>query len=209
MRERSPFRWPTRALALAALCVGSLGLLNLVDHFAWAMLPWPWVSEVRLPSLLVCLALCLAAGGAQSLAPRTPSRRALIAGAGWLAGAAISFALGASFTRFHGTDLVAFLATGLLGEELLFRGAIYSLALAALPRRRVGPLALAAVLSAAVFSLSHFQYHGWHATPAALAQVGITFPLGLVLGYLRGDSGSLWPPLVVHLLNNLLSQLGR
>ena len=198
---------PAIRSVFAALAVASLGLLNAVDHLVARMMPGSWVAEVRLPSLLTCLALCVASGAAATLRPRAPTRSALIAGAAWLTGAVLSFTLGARFTRFQGTDLVAFLGTGLFAEELLFRGALLELGRRALPAWRAGPVSLASLCAAALFSLSHFQYRGFHATPVALAQVGITFPMGLVLGYLREESRSLWPPSCVHLVSNLISQV--
>lgn len=191
-------------LWLAAVAVLSLGLLELVDGAAVRL--WPLLGEARLASLAVCLALALAAGAAPALRPRPFTRRAALVAAAWLAGTVLSLRLTGGFRKFHGVDLVAFLGTGLLAEELLFRGALYQLALAALPGRRLGPLAAADWISAAAFSLAHLQYHGYRLTPAAAAQLAVTFPMGLVLGWLRGETRSLAAPTAVHLANNLLSQ---
>ena len=106
--------------------------------------------------------------------PKPFTRASLAVAAAWLAGTALSFfAFRLRFPRFHGTDLVAFLGTGLLAEELLFRGAVYALASRALPDVRIGPLAMADLVSAALFSCAHLQYFDWKLTPAALAQVAI------------------------------------
>ena len=75
-----------------------------------------------------------------------------------------------------------------VAEELLFRGAIFG-ALA-----RAGGVGLPVVGSAALFGLVHL-------TPGHAAAA---FVSGLGLGWLRAVTGSLWPGVVAHALNNLL-----
>jgi membrane protease YdiL (CAAX protease family) len=75
-----------------------------------------------------------------------------------------------------------------LGEELLFRGAIFG-ALA-----RAGGAGLPIVGSAALFGLMHL-------TPGHAAAA---FVSGLCLGWMRAVTGSVWPGVVAHALNNLL-----
>jgi sodium transport system permease protein len=78
-----------------------------------------------------------------------------------------------------------------LCEELVMRGVLLpSLAALIVP----GP---AVTLTAAAFALIHFD-------PIRLL---FTFVLGLVLGALRLRTGSLWPPVVVHLTLNTLTFL--
>ena len=76
-----------------------------------------------------------------------------------------------------------------LCEELVMRGVLLP-SLAA-----VVPATPAVVLTAAAFALIHFD-------PIRLL---FTFVLGLVLGFLRLRTGSLWPPVVVHLTLNTLT----
>jgi membrane protease YdiL (CAAX protease family) len=83
--------------------------------------------------------------------------------------------------------VIAFLPA--LCEELVMRGVLLP-SLAA----RVGP-APALFLTAAIFAGIHFD-------PIRLL---FTFVLGLVLGALRLRTGSLWPPVVVHLTLNALT----
>lgn len=79
-----------------------------------------------------------------------------------------------------------------LGEELFFRGALWTVV-----RERAGELA-AWSASAALFAL-------WHGDPVhGLAALWG----GLWLGWARLRTGSLWPPLGLHLLNNLVWVLG-
>jgi hypothetical protein len=96
-----------------------------------------------------------------------------------------------------------------------YRGLLGPCVLAAYPRRR-GNRSFSCVrsdgwfaifVSAIFFSLSHFQYHAYHLTPAAIAQAAYTLPMGITFGYLRERSDSLWPGIVIHFLNNGLALL--
>lgn len=73
-----------------------------------------------------------------------------------------------------------------IAEESLFRGVLQPLM-----RKYLNPH-LAILITSAVFALLHQQY---------LAFLSI-FVLGTLLGYLREWSGSIWPPTILHFLNN-------
>ncbi|MDR9442634.1 MAG: CPBP family intramembrane glutamic endopeptidase [Schleiferiaceae bacterium] len=90
-----------------------------------------------------------------------------------------------SFYSFIEVMLVMALLPALC-EEALFRGLIQPL----LARRVATPLAV--VFTAFLFALLHQQF---------LAFLSI-FALGIILGYLRHWSGSLWVPSLVHFINN-------
>lgn len=74
-----------------------------------------------------------------------------------------------------------------LGEELLFRGVLIRLF-----REWLGNYHLAIWFAAILFSAFHFQFYGF--MPRLV--------LGLVLGYMFVWSGSLWIPVIAHLINN-------
>lgn len=74
-------------------------------------------------------------------------------------------------------------------EELFFRGMLYPLL-----RRRMGPVA-AVIANAALFSLAHF-------IPLLLPGL---FVVGLFLAYMRERSGSIWPSVCLHALQNGLA----
>jgi membrane protease YdiL (CAAX protease family) len=78
-----------------------------------------------------------------------------------------------------------------LGEELLFRGLILRSLAAHLPK------GLAVVLSAILFGAIHFD---------ALQGSGALL-IGLYLGFVAVATGSLWPAIAAHALNNLLCAL--
>lgn len=76
-------------------------------------------------------------------------------------------------------------------EEIFFRGFMF-----AGLRRRL-PLWPAAAISAAVFGLVH--------APTGPAAVPPLVVLGLILAWLYEKTGSLWPPILVHLTNNAIA----
>jgi membrane protease YdiL (CAAX protease family) len=83
-------------------------------------------------------------------------------------------------------------AVGLLGpiaEELIFRGWFFGLL-----GRRLGAVA-AILLTALGWTLLHYQY--------GLAVLGVILVDGLLLGLARWRTGSVWPPILMHVLYNL------
>jgi len=79
-----------------------------------------------------------------------------------------------------------------LAEEILFRGFLF----AGVSASRLGRLG-AVFVSAAVWSAIHTQY-GYYGHAILLA-------LGLLLGWARFKTGSLYAPLVMHALNNTVA----
>lgn len=101
-------------------------------------------------------------------------------------------------------SVICFLVTGLLAEELIFRGALYELAEKVLPTRKIWIFSLPTLWTAALFGLNHFQYHDFKLTGPAAVQMSYTFLGGLYFGYLRDKFGSIWAPAGIHFLCNLL-----
>lgn len=207
------------AMALAGLAPLSLALLNLVDAGAFGVLsqlPGRLVdlARIRVPSLLLCSVLAATVGPGRFWRrpqPGSLDRRAWALVVGYLAVAAAVYV---------GTDVwapaiagwrgvVAFHATGLVAEELLFRGALYGLVRRVVPRRALGPLSVPVVATAVLFAVAHLQYHGFRLTGPALSQVAYTLPMGLLFGWLRERTGSLWPPVGLHAATNVLRLLPR
>ena len=79
-------------------------------------------------------------------------------------------------------------------EEVLFRGFIFK----GLVRSRIGS-AGTIFLTALVWSLFHFQYN--------LSGVALVFIIGLILGIVRIKTGSLWGPIIIHSVWNLLQMV--
>jgi membrane protease YdiL (CAAX protease family) len=79
-----------------------------------------------------------------------------------------------------------------IAEELLFRGALQNFFTLCFKNVHV-----AVLLSAALFSAFHGQIYGFMPR----------WVLGILLGYLFAYSGSIWPGVLAHFLNNALSLL--
>jgi membrane protease YdiL (CAAX protease family) len=177
-------------------------------------------AQVAFGTLLLALpaaAILLARPGAAraALGPARPSRRSiavssLLAAALWVGSIGLMETQSLVypppaetldlFRRLHAALAPSGILDGLVSvaviavlpalcEELVMRGLLLP-SLAAV----VAPLP-AVVLTAGVFALIHFD-------PIRLL---FTFVLGLVLGQLRVRTGSLWPPVVVHLTLNALT----
>ena len=87
---------------------------------------------------------------------------------------------------------VVFLAAVVLAalvEELIFRGVLSR----TLEKTRLGFWAGAAIASAA-FAVLHMQY--------GIAGQAIIFAVGLTLAWIRSSTGSLWPSIICHAVNN-------
>jgi uncharacterized protein len=100
----------------------------------------------------------------------------------------------------YGEGALGSIAAGLLiigaaplSEEVFFRGFLFS------GLRRGAPFALAAVVSAGIWGLFHYTgADSW----GVVLQLTV---FGLVLTWLYERTGSLWPPIALHLLNNALA----
>ena len=78
-----------------------------------------------------------------------------------------------------------------LFEEFLLRGLAYG------SLRFVMDKHYAIAITAGLFTIMHLQYE-------VLVMLMI-LPIGVVLGYARANSGSIWVPVLLHMLNNLAS----
>ncbi|MGH2951253.1 MAG: lysostaphin resistance A-like protein, partial [Solirubrobacterales bacterium] len=85
------------------------------------------------------------------------------------------------------------IAVAPLSEEVFFRGFLFG------GLRRGVPFALAAVLSAGIWGLFHFT------GPESWGVVLQLTVFGIALAWLYDRTGSLWPPVAVHALNNALA----
>lgn len=78
-------------------------------------------------------------------------------------------------------------------EEFLLRGLLFG------SIRHMADEHATVALTAGVFTLMHMQYDA--------AVMLLILPMGIVLGYARSRSGSIWVPVLLHMLNNLVSVL--
>lgn len=104
-------------------------------------------------------------------------------------------------------DYVAFMGTGLLAEELLFRNVLLGLGTKIFGFRRILKFSIPVWITAALFGVQHLGYHQFSINTASLSQVAYTFVMGLVFGSLRESSGRLWPVILLHLATNVFTVL--
>jgi len=92
---------------------------------------------------------------------------------------------------------VSMQAVNAFAEELLFRGVIFALLI------RV-PLARALLINGLLFGAMHLM-HGFMDGDWAAAghQALMTILGGLAFAAVRAETGSLWPPIILHMLLNL------
>lgn len=89
-----------------------------------------------------------------------------------------------------------YLGVGLVApffEEFLLRGLLYG------SIRHMADEHATVALTAGVFALMHLQYD--------LFVMLLILPIGIVLGYARSRSGSIWVPVLLHMLNNVVTLL--
>jgi len=80
-----------------------------------------------------------------------------------------------------------------LFEEFLLRGLLLG------SIRHITDAHSAIALTAGVFTLMHLQYN-W-------TVMLLILPLGITLGYARVRSGSIWVPVLLHMINNMATVL--
>jgi uncharacterized protein len=85
---------------------------------------------------------------------------------------------------------VLIVAVAPVSEEVFFRGFMYG------GLRRKLPMWAAALISGAVFGLLHYT------DPDSIGVVPQLAVLGVLLAWLYERTGSLWPPIVLHVINN-------
>ena len=85
---------------------------------------------------------------------------------------------------------IAVIVVGPVFEEVLFRGFLFQ----GLRYSRIGVIG-AVIVTSLVWAVSHLQY--------GLFQIAWIFVFGIILGIMRYRTGSLWTPMIMHVLNNL------
>jgi uncharacterized protein len=202
------------------LAVAALGLVTSANRLGARILQATgaenllWLAGLCVPSLLVCLLAYVGIRPARPFALRQAGTRwgrlLRLGGAWlvlWLAGSGLAASVAGHWIRYTSglLPVLCFLAVAPLQEELLYRGALFELAERGWPvAHRWAPV----TASALPFALQHLQFHGYRWSGPAILQVAFTLPMGLVLGRLRQESGSIWPGWVVHVATNLAGAVG-
>jgi len=216
-RRRAPVEAldrPVATLALVLLAALSLVLVTAPDRGVAGLL-WRhredlrFVWEWHLPSLATAvLVYLLADGGSSWRPPRADGGRLRALAGAWLLGVLVAtFVLDIGRLEAETVTLVfGHVVAVVLAEELVFRGAVFGIAVRVCPVAVGIPFGLTVVLSAALFALRHLQY--WDFDVQATWNARFYTPvMGLVLGVLRARSGSIWPSIALHGASNVLATL--
>lgn len=210
--------WTLYAVSLAALlAVGFLPTCHQFFSMAWraAGSPWPewrWAGEMAsFPALALLFATSL----------RPPTYVRSESDGELLRKSIVPLFIALAFGYFHpGPPALRWETGGLppevwwyalfvpLGEELLFRGWLFSLFERLWPRRAASatnPLPVSLWLTSLAFALWHLQNLSRDPLPYVGFQLLYTGLTGLWLGYLRWKSGKMVPCIAAHAAINALS----
>jgi membrane protease YdiL (CAAX protease family) len=169
-----------------------------------------FLFDWRVASVAIVALLYVLSDGGRTL--RLPSRQSVRGVVGVAVGWLVVLSLG-TFVWHKGTveystlpNALQFAAVGVLAEELLFRGVVFGLAEKAFANTRIPAATAAIVISAVLFGLGHLQYFGFSvATTWRLRSY--TPLLGLVLGWVRSRTESIWPSVALHAVGNVLARV--
>jgi membrane protease YdiL (CAAX protease family) len=101
-------------------------------------------------------------------------------------------------------DVLGSLFGWMLLEELLFRGALFDLCDRVFPpNERIDPAILITTL---LFALGHLQYDDFDVGKAAFTVLYV-LPTGVLFGWARRRSGSIWPSVALHGVANGVTSL--
>lgn len=184
---------------------GNYQIAKLVQHFFLELSPnLSYIATLVVPwigiGIILCLTNPLACGLRWNSSETKQNWRSIFL---LLLSLALGLGLFAYFgvtKYFHGVKypIIFFLFTP-IAEELIFRGWIYQ------QIQRLGRSAI--FWSAIFFGLHHLQYFNYHFTTFAIFQITYTFILGIFLGKIRKDSGSIYLPIIAHTLLNYITLL--
>lgn len=202
-------------LTLILIGIASLGLIVLIDNIAFKFLNYwapsiSFIAQIRLPSLSICFLLYRFSKTTDPFLPAPANwKKSFRIAILWLV-PTFYFVLVKKVwvPEISGwIDITAFMLTGLLAEEFLFRGCIYNLAMKTMPNIHIWRFSAATIISALLFGLQHIGYHRFQFTQAATIQIAYTFVMGIFFASLRESSGRLWPVVFLHFIVNSLTLL--
>ena len=100
-------------------------------------------------------------------------------------------------------QLVGSLVGWVLVEELLFRGALFDLVAAVDDAWQAN---VAVGVTAVLFALGHLQYHAFRVRES-LVLLAYVLPTGVLYGWVRLETTSVWPSILLHSLANVTANV--
>jgi membrane protease YdiL (CAAX protease family) len=168
-----------------------------------------WLGRTCIPSAIVLCAIYLFTRPALPFGRPSSSthwKKVIYLSLGWLfvwLCGSILYAMAKGGWSPHvvgAASLVGFLIFGPLAEEAFFRGALFEVGNRLFGERS----SITLVGSSILFSLHHFQLHGYQLNEGSLLQMAFTLPMGLVFGKVRILTKSIWPGYALHFVTNLI-----
>ena len=212
---------PRRARVLAAVAlVVVAGAVLVLDTASTALLRrllagrHGWLLDLHLPELVAGVALYLATGPAgtwrlpaRGMTPRQAWLVPVVWLGVWVVATGLVVAVAGRGAWSRATGLVV---THVLGQELLFRGAVYQLAERVWPAPVSDPDGMsgwAVLLSGLLYGLAQLQYGGFTVTGPIVWMAVRALVLGSIMAFARPYFRSLWPGTTFHAISNGLSVL--
>jgi membrane protease YdiL (CAAX protease family) len=203
----------TPAIALSILACVSLFLISTLDRGIYHWLDGhaaslSIIADLRLTSLATILGIYFCTkryfptedrkGTAEEI------KRALLLAVIWILATAYFVLIRKTWVPAlnRWIDTFAFMITGLLGEELLFRGALYDLSVKTFGLKNFARFSVPVWITSILFGVQHLGYHHFQINSASITQIIYTTVMGLFFCNLREASGRLWPVVLLHLLTN-------
>lgn len=208
--------WQYPKLLLIAFGIASLGLISVTDRFLFNLLksfesPLAVLADLRIPSLLLVSAIYFAIRKnkiVDSSHEKLITRKVFIAPMIWLIMTAYFVLVRKVWVPSlkDWIDWTAFLITGLIAEEILFRGILFDLIVRVFGSRKLLlNLSFPVLVTSVLFGLQHLSYHDFRVNSASLTQVVYTTIMGIVFANFKESTGRLWLVILLHMMTNFFT----
>jgi membrane protease YdiL (CAAX protease family) len=197
---------------LSVLGVASLGLISVTDRFLFNLLsgiesPLAILADLRIPSLILISTiyfLIRKVGIVDCTSEKVLTPKVFMTPMIWLVMTAYFVLVKEVWVPSlkDWIDWIAFMITGLIAEEMLFRGILFDLSSRVFGSQKLLNLSLPVLISSLLFGLQHLSYHGFRFNSASLTQVIYTIVMGIVFANLRESTGRLWLAVLLHMMTN-------
>lgn len=197
---------------LFLISIISFGFIAYTDRYLYQIFesifkPLAIIADLRLTSLSIVFVAYLWLRKKYLLnfsAIKENQKRTLVLAAIWLIATAYFVLIKKVWvpTLKDWIDYVAFMITGLIAEEILFRGIIFDLSTKVFGDKKLLSFSMPVLFSAVVFGLQHLAYHKFEINAASITQVIYTTFTGIVFARIKESTGSLYWVILFHMINN-------
>lgn len=195
--------------------IASLGIISLTDRFIYNFLirfesPLALLADLRITSLMLVFSIYFALKRMNILKDsnqKPVEKNAFLVPIIWLIMTGYFVLVQKVWVPSlkDWIDWTAFLVTGLVAEEILFRGVLFDLGVRVFGSRKIFNLSFPVLVTSFLFGLQHLSYHNFQIHSASVTQVLYTTMMGIVFAKFREAIGSLWPVIFLHLMNNFFT----